>query len=158
MVGVAILGIATIAMLLTLGRAAETAQFSSDRNESLDQLRVMSANFAKDVRQGVRASYAGPSAMTFDTYVGGTLTSVTWRVVTTGGQERFERQIGAAASVVYVVDLTTPNVFSYYQADTDVAVADPSEVTRVRLTLATQPDPRHPALEVATDVEMRNVP
>lgn len=157
-IGVALLGLAMVAMLMTLGRATETAQFASDRNESLDQLRVMSANFAKDVRQGVRATYAGPSTMTFDTYVDGTLQSVTWKVVTLSGEERFERQVGTGVSVVYVVDLTTDAVFSYYQDDADVAVADPTQVTRVRLTLATQPDRRHPVAEVATDVEMRNVP
>jgi hypothetical protein len=152
MIGVAMMGVAIVAMLTTMTRATETTQFSSERNDSLDQLRVMTANFSKDLRQGIQATSISSSAMTFQTYVDGTVQTVTWDVVTTSGDERFERTVGAGSPTVYVVKLTTPYVFDYF------GTVDPKQVTRVRLALATQPDVRHPAVEVATVVEMRNVP
>jgi hypothetical protein len=152
MIGVALMGVAVVAMLTTMTRATETTQFSSERNETLDQLRVMSSTFSKDIRQGIQATAISPSAITFQTYVGGAIQTVTWSVVTTATDERFERTVGAASPTVYVVKLTTTSVFDYF------GTVDPAQVTRVRLTLATQPDVRHPAVEVATVVEMRNVP
>ena len=139
-------------MLMTMTRATETTQFTSERNDSLDQLRVMAANFSKDLRQGIQATSISPSAITFQTYVDGAVQTVTWNVVTTSTDETFQRTVGAATPTVYVVKLTTASVFDYF------GTVDPKQVTRVRLALATQPDVRHPPVEVATVVEMRNVP
>ena len=153
MVGVGLLAIAVVAMLGTLNRTTETARYSELRNQSLDQLRLMSATFGKDVRQAVRATTIDGNRLTIDTYVDGTLRSVTWRVEPTGdGRDRFERVAAGVDPVEYVVDLTDPAVFSYE------GKTDPLQVNRVRLTLATQPDPQHPAVSIETDLEMRNVP
>lgn len=153
MVGVALLAVAVVAMLGTLNRTTETARYSELRNQSLDQLRLMSANFGKDVRQAVRATDIDPDRLTIDTYVQGSVQTVTWRVEPTAdGEERFERVAPGVDPIVYVVDLTTDAVFSYFDE------TDPLQVNRVRLSLATRPDPRHPAVSLETDLEMRNVP
>ena len=151
--GVALLGIAVVAMLGTLNRTTETARYSELRNQSLDQLRLMSANFGKDVRQAVRATDIQPDRLTLETYVDGSLKVVTWRVEPTAdGQDRFERVAAGVDPIAYVVNLTTDSVFSYFDE------TDPLQVNRVRLALATRPDPRHPAVSLETDLEMRNVP
>ena len=153
MVGVGLLAIAVVAMLGTLNRTTETARYTELRNQSLDQLRIMSATFGKDVRQAVRATAIDDNLLTIDTYVNGGLHSVTWRVEPTAdGSDRFERVAAGLDPVEYIVDLTSPAVFSYE------GKTDPLQVNRVRLTLATRPDPRHPAVSVETDLEMRNVP
>lgn len=153
MIGVALLGIAVVAMLGTLNRTTETARYAELRNQSLDQLRVMAATFGKDVRQAVRATAIDDNRLTIDTYVDGALRSITWRVEpTSDGRDRFERFATGVDPVEYVVDLTSPAVFSYE------GKTDPLQVNRVRLTLATRPDPRHPAVSIETDLEMRNVP
>ncbi len=70
---------------------------------------------------------------------------MTWRV--SGG--RLTR-IAGADTQVYVVDLVDGEVFSYNGETT------PSLITRVRVALATRPDPRRPAVVVETETEMRN--
>src|SRR5688500_18714639 len=69
----ALLSIVTIGSLTSLNSATEAAQFASDRNESLDQLRVMAANFTKDVQQATEATSIDSvtfSSVTMNTYVG----------------------------------------------------------------------------------------
>lgn len=149
-VTMAIFAIALVALLTTMTKAAETTEYARDRNEALDQLRLMTATFSKDVRQGITASAISPDAMTFSTYVNGAIQTVTWRVTGDGEDQRFERLVGGATQVVYVLDLTNDAVLSYF------GVLDPTAVHRVRLSLETQPDPRHPPIQVATVVEMRN--
>jgi len=152
---VALLGIVTIAVLGSMSSATESAQFASERNESLDQLRIMAANFTKDIRQATGATAidaATLSSVTVNTYVNGTIQSVRWRVVTGSDGDQLQRTVGSATPITYVVDLTTPQVFDFFGA------TDPTAVNRVGLNLATQPDARHPSVELSTIVEMRNVP
>ncbi len=144
----AVLLVALAAALSTLGSATRTARFADDRGQALDDLRVMAATFSKDVRQATQATEATPTDLVIDTYLGGTLTTVTWSASAT----ELTRQVGSQTPTVYVIDLTTPNVFSYYG---DEAVV--SNVNRVRLSLATQPDPNYDPVVLQTDVEMRNV-
>ncbi|HVM40520.1 MAG TPA: hypothetical protein VM618_07045 [Acidimicrobiia bacterium] len=156
MIGVGLLSIAVVTILGTLGRTTETARYSELRNQSLDQLRLMAANFGKDVRQARRVTAAdlvNGDEVSLQTYVDGVLTNVTWRVrPDDSGAFRFERVGASIDPVIYVVDLTSSNVFSYFDK-TDVL-----QINRIRLNLATAPDPRHPAVSLETDLEMRNVP
>lgn len=131
--------------------ATEASTFTQRKNEALDDLRIMTAVFAKDVRQGVEASVATPSTFTFDTYVDEALHEVSWQATAGGGDDRLERVVDGTVVSVYVVDLTTTDIFSYFDE------IDPAGVTRVRIGLATQPDTRYAPVEVATEVEMRNV-
>lgn len=145
------MGIILVAVLSTMGRATETATYADQRNEALDQLRVMASTISKDLRQGSRVTAMTQSSVTLDTYVDGALTSVTWRVVGIGDGQRFERLVGTGAASTYVVRLTASTVFNYF------GQSDPAAVSRVGLLLTTQLDARHPAIEVATEVELRNV-
>jgi prepilin-type N-terminal cleavage/methylation domain-containing protein len=157
MIVVFLLGIVTASILTTIVRSSATSQFSLDRNEALDQLRVMAANFTKDVRQGIEATAISRSSVTFNTYVNGTVQSVTWSVLTVAGSEELQRKVGTGTATPYVIDLTTNQVFSFGDG-VDPATVDPSSIDRIGLDLATQPDPRHPPVDLSTVVEMRNVP
>lgn len=143
-VAVFLLAIGTL--LSALDRATTTASHAQRRNESLDDLRLMAAAFSKDARQGIVASTVSPTQFTFDTYIDGAVHEVTWRAV----GDRLERVVDGGLANVYVVKLTAPEVFSYFEAD------DASQVSRVRLALATRPDGRFSAVGLSTEVEMRN--
>lgn len=145
-----LLTVVASALLFTMTSSMETTAYARDRNEALDQLRLMTAAFTKDVRQGIQASAISSDAMTFDTYVDGAVAEVTWRVADTADGQRLERVVDGTTAVVYVVDLTTEAILSYFDE------VDPTAVHRVRLSLETQPDDRRPPIEVATVVEMRN--
>jgi len=146
-----VLAIASLALTGSLTSATHASTYAQRRNEALDDLRVMAASFSKDVRQGIEVSTAEPDELTFSTYIDDEVHDVTWRAVTSGGEERLERVIDGTIIRVFVVDLTTPAIFSYF------GEADPASVSRVRLNLATQIDDRFDAVELATEVEMRNV-
>ena len=150
-VTVSVLSIAIIALLSSLERATTTAGFAERRNRALDELRIMAANFGKDVRQGTQAITVSPTNFSFDTYVDGEVHNVTWRAVTGGDEDRLERVVDGTLIVTYVVDLTTTAVFSYF------GETDPAQVNRVRLALATQPDDRYQPVGLSTELEMRNV-
>lgn len=151
LVTMVLLAIASTTLMLTMTRSMETTRYTQDRNVALDQLRLMTAAFTKDARQGIQATSISQDAMTFDTYAdGGAVERVTWRVTDGDGGQRVERLVDGATEVLYVVDLTSNAILSYF------GQVDPAAVHRVRLSLATQPDQRHPPIEVATVVEMRN--
>lgn len=150
-IAVAVFSIAVGTLFAALDRATKTASYSQRRNESLDDLRLMAAAFSKDARQGIVASTVSPTQFTFATYINGVVSQVTWRAVTTGAGDRLERVVDGGLANVYVVDLTTTSVFSYFDE------TDPTQVNRVRLALATQPDDRFRAVGLTTEVEMRNV-
>jgi hypothetical protein len=133
--------------LAGLDSQSRTSVYATQRSQALDDLRIMSTDFAKDVRAAAGATAASSSDLTVRTYVGGSLTTVRWRAF----ENRLERIVGTTTRT-YVVDLTTAAVFLYVP-DT----GDPSSIRRVRLALSTEPDPRYPEVTVETEVEMRNV-
>jgi hypothetical protein len=149
-VAVAVFTVATVTLLAALDRATTTATFSQRRNESLDDLRVMAAAFSKDARQGIEATSISATQFSFETYVDGAVQDVTWRVVPDGEGDRLERVVDGGVAAAYVVDLTSPGVFSYF------GTTAAASVSRVRLELATRPDVRFAAVGLATEVEMRN--
>ena len=142
---------ALIALIAALDNATKTTSFSQKRNEALDDLRFMASVFGKDVRQGVRATTVSPTAFAFSTYIDGEVHDVEWRAVTGADDDRLERVVDGGVANVYLVDLTTTSVFSYFEE------TDPSQVNRVRLSLATQLDDRFSPVGLSTEVEMRNV-
>jgi hypothetical protein len=148
---VAVFAVATVTLLAALDRATTTATYSQRRNESLDDLRVMAAAFSKDARQGTEAITVQPAEFSFLTYVDGDVRSVTWRAVTSDEGSQLERVVDGGLANVYVVELTTLQVFSYFDE------VDPSNVNRVRLALATRLDERFAPVGLTTEVEMRNV-
>lgn len=148
---VALFSVVIATLLAALDRATTTTSFAQRRNESLDDLRVMAAAFSKDVRQGVGATSASPTSFSFSTYVDGTEQALTWRAVSDAGGFRLERVVDGGVANVYVVELTTTSVFSYF------GEVDPARVNRVRMALATRPDERFAAVGLTTEVEMRNV-
>jgi hypothetical protein len=140
--------LAALAIALAgLDSQSRTSAYATQRSQSLDDLRIMSTDFSKDIRAAAGATAANSSDLTVRTYVGGSLTTVRWRAF----GNRLERVAGSATRV-YVVDLVTTAVFGFVP-DT----ADPTSIRRVRLTLSTEPDPRYPPVTVETEVEMRNV-
>jgi type II secretory pathway pseudopilin PulG len=148
---VAVMGIALVTLLAALDRGTTTATYSQRRNESLDDLRLMAAAFSKDARQGIQATTASSTQFSFTTYVDGGVSSVTWRALSSSDGSRLERIVDGGLVNVYVVELTTVDVFSYFEE------LDPADVNRVRLALATQPDERFAPVGLTTEVEMRNV-
>jgi type II secretory pathway pseudopilin PulG len=150
-VTVAILMVAMSAIFVSIDRATTTASFTQRRNEALDDLRIMAAAFGKDARQGVEARTVSPTQFEFETYIDGTLSDVIWRAVTDTDDDRLERVVNGGVANVYVVDLTTTAVFSYF------GEVNPAQVNRVRLSLATRPDDRFEPVGLSTEVEMRNV-
>ena len=148
----ALLSIVMVAVLTSLVRASETSNYALQRNRSLDQLRLMANQVAKDVRQATRATAIDYDEFTIQTYVDGLLTTVTWRVVSDGENDRIERLVGTSPAAEYVVDLTSPQIFSYF----DVPLTNPGAVDRMHVEVYTQLDDRHPPVGIETDVEMRN--
>jgi type II secretory pathway pseudopilin PulG len=140
--------LAALAIALS-GLDSQTRQsvYAQQRSEALDDLRLMSTVFAKDVRASAGATAASPSDITIKTYSGGALTNVRWRAF----GDRLERTIGGVTST-YVVDLVSTAVFVSVPSG-----GDPANIRRVSLVLSTRPDPRYPAVTVETEVEMRNV-
>lgn len=147
----ALLVVAMTALFMGIDRATTTSTFAQRRNEALDDLRVMAAAFGKDARQGVSASVVSPTQFRFDTYVDGDPAEVVWRAVPDPSGDRIERVVNGGIVRVYVVDLTTTAVFSYF------GEVNPADVNRVRLSLATRPDDRFAPVGLSTEVEMRNV-
>ncbi len=146
--------IASAILLAALGVAvsgldsqSRTSAYASQRSQALDDLRIMSTVFAKDMRASTGATAASSSDLTVRTYVNSSLTTVRWRAF----DNRLERTAGTATRT-YVVDLVPPAVFGFVPDTTD-----PPSIRRVRLALSTEPDPRYPAVTVETEVEMRNV-
>ena len=130
-----------------LDSQSRTSVYATQRSQALDDLRIMSTDFSKDMRASTGATAASSTDLTVRTYVRGSLATVRWRAF----ENRLER-IAGTSTRTYVVDLVTSAVFGFVP-DT----ADPSSVRRVRLTLSTEPDPRYPPVTVETEVEMRNV-
>ena len=139
--------VTTAMMALTSGFGSST--YASARSKSLDDLRIMAAVFGKDARQAVLVTTATTSTVAMETYVNGTVKKVTWSAT----DDRLTRVVDGtpAENRVYLVDLTTTAVFSYY------GETDATKVTRVRLAAATQPLDNHPPVEIVSDAEMRNV-
>jgi type II secretory pathway pseudopilin PulG len=150
-ISVAVFGLAIVTLLAALDRATTTATYSQRRNESLDDLRLMAAAFSKDARQGIEATTVTTTQFSFQTYIDGNVSSVTWRAVASADGSRLERVVDGGLVNIYVVELTTLDVFSYFEE------VDPADVNRVRLALATRPDDRFAAVGLTTEVEMRNV-
>ena len=150
-VTMALLVVAMGALFMSVDRATTTSTFAQRRNEALDDLRIMAAAFGKDARQGIAASVVSPTQFAFDSYVDGDEAEVVWRAVTSTEGDRLERVVDGGVANVYVVDLTTTAVFSYF------GEVNPAEVNRVRLSLATRPDDRFEPVGLSTEVEMRNV-
>lgn len=149
MVASAVLLTALAIFLGSMVSGMSTSRYAQIRNETLDDLRLTSAAFTKDARQAVKVRTALIDQVVMDTYVNGTLQTVTWRVVNEGGVLNLRRDQNGG-SRVFDIHLTTDAVFSYYRE------VDPARVNRMRLVLATQPDPKYPPVQVEADAEMRN--
>jgi hypothetical protein len=140
--------LAALAIALAgLETQSRASVYATERSQALDDLRIMSTDFSKDMRAAAGATAANSTDLTVRTYISGSLTTVRWRAF----DNRLERMAGTSTRT-YVVDLVTPAVFGFVP-DT----ADPASIRRVRLALSTEPDPRYPAVTVETEVEMRNV-
>lgn len=139
-------------LVMTTALSGMTSGFQSnryvvERDKSLSDLRVMAAVFSKDARQATLVRSATASSVQMDTYVNGVVKTATW----TASAGKLSRSVSGGGNHVYLVDLTTTAVFSYY------GESDPAKVTRVRLAIATKPLANHPAVEILSDAEMRNV-
>jgi hypothetical protein len=150
-VAAAILAAALASFLAALATGMRTSRYGADRERALDDLRTAVATFSKDARQGVAVTEAATNRVTLRTYVGGAPATVTWRAVADGsGHFNLSRREGAGAERLFVVHLTGDAVFGYF------GEVDPARIHRVRITLATRPDPRYPEVILSADVEMRN--
>lgn len=127
----------------------QSNRYTVERDKSLADLRVMAAVFSKDARQATKVRSASASSIQMDTYVNGVVRTATW----TASAGKLSRAVSGSGGEnrVYLVDLTTTAVFSYY------GESDPAKITRIRLAIATQPMANHPPVEILSDAEMRNV-
>lgn len=148
MASLLLLFVVTTAMT-AMTSTANTNRYVAERSKSLDDLRIMAAVFSKDARQATDVKVALSSQVQIDTYVDSTVRTVTWTALS-GKLTRTVSGVGGE-NRVYLVDLTTTAVFSYYDE------TDPAQVTRIRLAIATKPLPNRPAVEILSDAEMRNV-
>lgn len=147
----ALLGVVLAAFLGALGSGMRASKYGEDRNRALDDLRTALSQFSKDVRQGVAVTTAATNRVSLNTFVAGEPATVTWRTVPDGrGGFNLARQVGAGNERLYVVDLTGDAVFGYF------GEVDPARIHRVRITVATRPDPGAPEVVLATDLELRN--
>lgn len=147
----ALLAAVLATFLGALGSGMRASKYGADRQRAIDDLRTAVALFSKDARQGVAVTVAETGRVTLSTYVGGAPATVTWRTVPDGsGQFNLARTEGSSAERVFVVNLTNDAVFGYF------GEVDPARVHRVRMTLATRPDPGAPEVLLASDVELRN--
>ncbi|MER3452513.1 MAG: hypothetical protein C4344_02160 [Acidimicrobiia bacterium] len=147
----AILVVALTSFFAALASGMRTSKYGADRNRAYDDLRTAVAVFSKDARQGVAVTDATTTRVSLRTYVAGNLTTVTWRTVPDGsGQYNLARSEGTAGARVFVVNVTDDDVFGYF------GEVDPARIHRVRISLATRPDPRYPEVVLSADLEMRN--
>jgi hypothetical protein len=85
--------LAALAIALAgLDSQSRTSAYATQRSQSLDDLRIMSTEFSKDIRAAAGATAANSSDLTVRTYVGGSLTTVRWRAF----ENRLERVAGSA--------------------------------------------------------------
>jgi hypothetical protein len=150
-VAAALLAAVLAAFLGALGSGMRASKYGADRERAIDDLRTAVAAFSKDARQGVAVTTAAADRVTLRTYVGGAPATVTWQTVADGtGQFNLARREGTSAPRLFVVNLTSGAVFGYF------GEVDPARIHRIRITLATRPDPEAPEVLLATDLEMRN--
>lgn len=141
---------ATASFFSTLSATQSSASFATLRQQTLDDLRRTSDVFAKDARQASAVlDGMSPGRVDFLTYVGGDERVVTYEVVEVDGRLNLERREGTVRRL-FVVHLTDASVF-------DPDSPNPSEVRTIRILLTTQPNPDRPAVDLVTEVALRNV-
>ena len=137
--------------LTSMESANRHSKWAEVRAEAMDRLQRTAARFSKDARQASGVDTAGDDSVVLRTLVGGVPTNVTWQLVDAGDGLHNLQRVSGTTSELFVVQVTGVAPFYYYDLQTDL-----TQVNRVRLRLATQPDPKHPPIEVISSVEMRN--
>ena len=155
----ALLMMAMVSFLATLGSMQKTANYQATRNQALDDLRTTAGVFAKDARHAQLITLARPDEVVMDTYVSGQIKSVRYQVVMNGAERDLVRIVDGGAERVFVIRLTSASIFSYDipQADLDSDPQKASRVRRAQLIMESRPSKSHPPVVLSTEVSLRNV-
>lgn len=148
--------IATSLLVIALGSfvrglssTQRMASFASTRQVTLDELRLTADRFAKDVRRATRVTEDPTSTrFAFEVEHHGRQVPVVYEVVDEAGVPTLRRSFGDGEKVV-VSHLVDRNVFT---PNSDHA----ADVCEVAISLATQPHPSHPAVEIHASANLRN--
>lgn len=130
-----------------------TSGYEAGRTRALDDMRITASTFAKDARHAVGITSASASEVVMTTYVGGNPKSVTYRVVTTGGETNLERIESGAAPRLFVIRLTDSSIFTF----TPNVTSAPEDIRLVGIHMETKPTKNDPSVVLATEVLLRNV-
>lgn len=135
-------------------------QFTRERNEALDDLRLMANTFAKETRHAATILDSSPEKLTMLTYDGAvsytTPTEVTYEVVADSSGHFNLRRVRGAATRVFNIRLTTDEIFSFNDQPVGTLVA-PADVRSVEVEVTTKLSERNTAVSLSTEVNLRNV-
>ena len=148
-----ILMAALVGFFGSLAAVQRTSSYEAGRTRALDDMRVTASAFAKDARHAVGITSASASQVVMTTYVGGVEKSVTYRVVTTGGETNLERLEQGGAPRLFVIRLTDSSIFTFTPDD----LTAPEDIRLVGIHMETKPTSNDPAVVLATEVLLRNV-
>jgi len=152
MVASAVLLVALATFFSTLARLGQTESYALAHQRSLDDLRLAADSFSRDTRQAARVISGTTSRLEFDQYVGPGLARTVWEVFTDANGTRNLRRTRGGGTAVFVVALTDQTVFEYRPSSTT-----PDEIRRVQLFMSTKPLKDYPAVNLTTEVTLRNV-
>ena len=166
--GVTILEVTIAAMLLIvalgafsagLARTQKTSNYATEREKSLDDLRLAAAEFTRDARQAAEVTTATTARVSFDQYLevnaahpGAEIVETTWEVINTAGGLQLKRTRNGGERV-FLVKLTSDTVFEY-EPNVFTAVG---EIRRIRLFMSTKPLQKYPDVDLTVEVSLRNV-
>ena len=148
----AVLVVALATFFSVMARLGQTESYALARQRSLDDLRLAADEFSRDARQAVEVISGTPSRLEFDQYVGPAVARTVWEVFADADGNRHLRRTRAGGTRTFLVALTDQTVFEYRPS-----AATPSEIRRVRVFMSTQPLERYPAVNLTTEVTLRNV-
>ena len=145
----AILMIALVGFMATLTSLQNTTAYESGRTRALDDLRITAGVFSKDARHAIAVTSATSSQVVLRTYVNGTPTNVTYRVISVGGQRDLQRLQSSGPPRLFVIKLTDATIFEFDNPN-------PAGVRQIRLHMETKPSVKYPPVVLATEVALRN--
>ena len=167
MIASAILLVALSSFFAAIASLQRVSSYETGRNRSLDDLRVTASAFAKDARHAVRIASASKSEVTMETYVNGSPKLVTYRVFGPPENRNLERLESGGAPRTFVIRLTSESIFTYNPGQVELdppppavpllQLSRPQDVRLVGIRMSSKPTRDDPAVELATEVLLRNV-
>lgn len=147
-IAVAVLSGALVVFLSSLGSSQNAASFTQSRTRALDDLRNAAAVFSREARHAETIDFSGlPNQIVLDTYVGGALKTVTWKI-----------DAGDLQRMLVPATVFSPRGLPPLQVGATLTRFDYDNTAKaLTLTLVTRPSPKYLPVRLATKVALRNV-